>query len=132
MKTLRVSLSLLAVLFLFTGCDDEDNALAPFEPEIVNTADAFQFQITDARNVSVDRSYTWNNTNTRGSVDHSTSRTDGAGTVVILDADGTEVYRSAMRASGSDQTDVGVAGDWTVRVIFEVFDGTANFRVEKL
>ncbi len=133
MQKHATTLILVAALALFTtSCSDETNPLAAFEPEIVNDADAFQFQITDATNVSVTRSWTWNNTATRGTVDHSTALTGGSATVVIQDAAGLEVYRSAMMASANEQTSAGTAGDWTVTVVFSDFDGTANFRVEKL
>ena len=124
-------LLLIGALFA-NACSDDENPLAPFEPEIINNADAFQFQITGANNVTVTRSYTWNNATTGATIDHSTARTGGTATVVILDADGTEVYRSAMLASGSGASAVGTAGAWVVQVIFSAFDGTANFRVEKL
>jgi len=127
---MSVVLILAAAMFV-TACSDT-NPLAPFEPEIVNNADAFQFQITGADNVTVSRSYTWHNTMTRGSIDHSTSVTGGSASVIVLDADGTEVYRSVLKASGTEQSSVGTAGDWTVQVVFSRFDGTANFRVEKL
>ena len=130
MKRRLLILLLLAVASMVSGCDDDP--LAAFEPEIINDADAFQFQVTGAENVTVTRSYTWTNSLTRASIDHSTSRTGGSATVVVSDADGTEVYRSPMKASGTDPSEPGTAGDWTVQVIFTDFDGTANFRVEKL
>ena len=129
-KTSQFILS-LAVVLIAAGCGN-DNPLAPFEPEIVTDADAFQFQITDAKDVTVTRSYVWSNAAGSATIDHSTSLTDGSATVVILDGDGKEVYRSTLKASGLDQSDTGTAGNWTVQVVFLGFDGTANFRVEQL
>ena len=123
---------LLLLSGLFAGGCSQDNPLAPFEPEIVNDADAFQFQITGATDVTVTRSYTWANPAAGATIDHSTFRTDGSATVVLYDADGTEVYRSALKASGLEQSDPGVAGNWVVKIILSSFDGTANFRVEKM
>lgn len=130
--TLLPMLLILALLASGCGSDEEPNPLALFSPEIVNNVDSFQFQITDATNVTVTRNYIWNNTVTGVTINHSTSTTDGVGTVVVLDADGTEVYRSTLKASGTEQSQTGTAGPWTVQVIFASFDGTANFRIEKL
>ncbi len=117
---------------LIAGCGGDSNPLAPFEPEIVSNADAFQFQITGGKNVSVTETYTWTNPTNGVSVDHSTAKTDGAASVVIRDAEGLQVYSSEMKASGTEQSIAGAPGDWMVQVIFTDFDGTANFRVEKL
>ena len=130
-----ISLILLLGFALFVGAcgsDEVPNLLAPFEPEIVNNADSFQFQITGATNVTVIRSYVWTNITTGATINHSTTHTDGTGTVVVLDAEGTEVYRSSLKASGTEQSQTGMAGAWMVQVIFSNFDGTANFRIEKL
>ena len=131
MKTKPTLAILLAVVALSTGACSDDNPLAPFEPEIVNDADAFQFQVTGAQNVTVNKSYVWTNATAGASIDHSTALTDGSATVVVLDGEGTEVYRSALKASGTEQSRDGAAGQWTVQVIMSGFDGTANFRVQK-
>ena len=125
--------SLLVLLFAIPGCGKHDaNPLAAFEPEIINTADAFQFQITDAANVTVTRSYTWDNTATRATIDHSTATLGGSASVVILDVDSTQVYSSGLVASANEPSESGTPGVWIVRVTFSNFSGTANFRVQKL
>lgn len=130
MKTTTTHLLIIALAsLLLAGCSN-DNPLAPFEPEIVTEADAFQFQVTDAKDVTVTRSYVWSNAAGSASIDHSTKLTDGSATVVVLDGTGTEVYRSALKASGTEQSQSGAAGEWTVMVIMSGFDGSANFRVE--
>ncbi len=121
----------LAVV-LFSGCSDNNNPISAFEHEVINNADAFQFQITDAANVTTTLSYSWTNTGTRASIDHSTALTDGSATVTILDNDDTQVYTSGLVASATDASDVGVPGTWTVTVVLTDFSGTANFRAEKL
>ena len=127
---------LISILTLFvltlTGCGKDTNPIAPFEPEVINNADAFQFQITAAENVTTTVNYQWDNTGTQGTVDHSTARTAGSATVTIFDDTGAQVYSSALLASGNEATISGQAGTWTVRVVFSEFDGAANFRVEKL
>lgn len=119
-------------LFLLIGCGDDKNPLSAFEPEIINTADAFQFQITDASGITTAVSYPWTNTGAQATINHSTVTTQGSATVYIMDADTTQVYTAGLVASLNEESSAGTAGTWTVRVVFENFSGTANFRVEKL
>ena len=132
----RIGLGLLAVLFaalVLIGCSDEKkNPISAFQPEIVNNADAFQFQITDASNVTTTVTYPWTNTGTQATINHSTVTTVGSATVYVLDADTTEVYTAGLSASLNEASSVGTAGNWTIRVVFVDFTGAANFRVEKL
>ena len=134
---MRSRLSLVVPIFALLGllvaaCSDDPNPIAAFEPEVINTADAFQFQITDASNVTATLSYSWQNTNQQATVNHSTVTTDGAATVIILDADSVQVYSSGLVASRTEASAIGAAGLWTVRVILAGFDGTANFSIEPL
>jgi len=116
-----------------TGCSsDKNNPLAAFQPEIINNTDAFEFQITDASNVTTTVSYTWANTGTQATIDHSTVTVEGSASINIQDADGTEVYSTPLAASLNEATTAGTAGDWTITVSFTNFSGTANFRAEKL
>jgi len=98
----------------------------------MNKADSFQFQITHAANVTTTLNYTWNNTGTRATINHATALTRGTAAVIILDANGTEVYSSNLKASGTETSVAGTAGGWTIKVSFGNFSGTANFRAEKL
>lgn len=126
------SAALLAVfMILMTGCGS-NNPVSAFEPEIINNADAFQFQITGGSNVSTTLSYQWNNTNTQATIDHSTALTAGSAAVTIFDADSNQVYTSGLLTSGNETSGSGTAGAWTITVVFADFDGTVNFRVEKL
>ena len=126
-------LAILCVALVLIGCSDEKkNPISAFQPEIINNADAFQFQITDASNVTTTVTYSWTNTGTQATVNHSTVTTAGSATVYLLDADTTQVYTAGLSASLNEASSVGTAGNWTVRVVFIGFSGTANFRVEKL
>jgi hypothetical protein len=124
--------ALAAAALFAAGCSSDKNPIAPFQPEVINNADAFQFQITHARNVSTTVSYTWTNTGTQATVNHSTALTAGSATVTVYDANNQQVYTHGLLASGTEQSAVGVAGSWRIRIVFGDFDGTANFRVEKL
>jgi hypothetical protein len=129
----KSTLTLLALVsVLFYGCSNNNNPISAFEPEVINNADAFQFQVTDATNVTATLSYSWSNTGTRASIDHSTALTDGSATVTILDNDNVQVYTSGLVASATDASNIGVPGTWTVTVVLTGFSGTANFRAEKL
>jgi len=48
-----------------------------------------------------------------------------------MDADGMAVYTRDLSVDGSSATDVGLAGDWQVRVTLSGLTGTLNFRAEK-
>lgn len=119
------------VLTVMAGCSDS-NPISAFQPEIINDTDAFEFQITDARNVSTTLTYSWVNTGAQASVDHSTALDDGVASVVLRDANGTQVYSSGLKASGTEQSLAGTSGAWSVVVTFSNFDGTSNFRLQKL
>ena len=136
MKRFAVGLftaSCICAVILLGGCSDKKaNPLSAFEPEIITDADAFQFQVTDAADVSTVVSYSWENTSTRVTINHSTATTSGQATVYVLDADSTQVYSSGLVASLNETSAVGATGVWTVRVVFADFTGTANFRIERL
>ena len=71
------------MLFTFialTGCSDDSNPVSAFEPEIINNADAFQFQITDAVNVNTILNYNWTNTGSQATIDHSSVLSEGTAT----------------------------------------------------
>ena len=121
----------LAAIATLSGCSDK-NPIAPFQPEVINNADAFQFQITAARNVTTTLNYSWVNSGTRATINHSTARRQGTATVTVFDANDLQVYTHSLVASGTEQSAVGVAGTWRIKIVFGDFDGTANFRVEKL
>ena len=123
---------LLSILIISSGCGNNSNPISAFEPEVINNADAFQFQITDATGVSTILHYTWTNTGTGATVDHSTALTAGVASVEVFDADSVSVYTSSLLSSGTEETTVGTIGTWFVKVVLTEFDGTVNFSVEKL
>ena len=124
----------LAVILLALGCsnDQKSNPISSFEPEVINSADAFQFQITDAADVSTTLIYQWVNSGAQATIDHSTALTAGSATVEIMDADTTQVYTSGLLSSGTEESVTGTTGTWFVKVTFVDFNGTVNFTIEKL
>ncbi|MBL8984484.1 MAG: hypothetical protein JNL26_20020, partial [Gemmatimonadetes bacterium] len=79
-------LPLLLGLAILAGCTDP---LAPFQPEITNAADNFQMQATGVEGVSLTRTYSWSNSGSRATINHSTTVTMGAAQLRIRDAAGT-------------------------------------------
>lgn len=112
------------------GCSS--NPLEPFQPEVSNATDNFQLQATAVTGVTATQTYSWNNTGTRGTVNHSTTTTAGAALLTIRDAGGAVVYTKGLVPSLNETTIVGAAGMWTVMVTFTGYSGTLNFRVQKL
>lgn len=133
-KKFTAVLAILLMISLMScgGGNNSTNSFSNFNPEIINNVDAFQFQITDAQNVTTSVDYLWENTGTQATINHSTTTNYGSATIEVFDADSASVYSSGLLASANDATASGTAGTWRIRVTFVNFDGTANFRAEKL
>ena len=114
------------------ACGDSTGPLAPFQPQINNAPDNFQFQATGVTNVTWTFNYTWSNSGTAASLNQATTVTSGTATVTIYDANGTQVYTNDLSANGTFPTSTGVTGNWTIRVVFTNYSGPAvNFSVQK-
>lgn len=128
-RILAAALLALPLLLGATGCSD--NTLAPFQPEISNVADNFQLQATGVTSRTVTLNYTWANSGTQGTVNHSTTTTAGSARLVVRDAADTVVYDETLVPSLNEQTLVGVAGNWKIQLVLTGYSGTLNFRVQK-
>ena len=125
---------LLAVLAVSAACSDDPVAPPGIQPQITNITDAFSFQITNLSNVTGTYDYTWQNTGTLARITHSTNAgATGTATLVLRDAVGTQVYSGTLASSGQPvSSPAGVAGAWTVRVVFANYSNTqVNFAVAK-
>ncbi|MBL8988616.1 MAG: hypothetical protein JNJ80_20245 [Gemmatimonadetes bacterium] len=120
---------LLVASLLVGGCSDP---LGPFEPEITNATDNFQLQANGVVGLSSTLTYSWANTGTRATVNHSTTTTAGTAELVIRDAAGTIVYDKDLVPSLNEATASGTAGTWTLQLRMTTYSGTLNFRVQKL
>lgn len=129
MKTTNLGIFLTLTIVLY-GCSND--SLAPFEPEIGNKQDSFQLQATNVSNVSTTLVYSWINTGTRATINHSTTTTAGSTLLVIKDAAGKQVYSKALSPSLNEATSVGVAGSWSISLTLTNYSGTLNFRAEKV
>ncbi len=125
----RIFVAALA-LGLLAGCTS--NSLGPFQPEIGNATDTFQFQATNVTNVTTVVTYPWVNTGTRATINHSTTTTAGSSLLVIKDGTGATVYSKALSPSLNEPTTAGQAGTWTLQLTLTHYSGTLNFRAQKL
>lgn len=130
-RLFRVRQLFAAALFVTGACSSTDS-LAPFQPEVTNAPDNFQAQATGVTSVSSTRSYTWQNSGTRASINHSTTTTAGSTRLVIRDAAGKVVYDKGLVASLNEPTTAGAAGSWQIELTMTAYSGTMNFRVQKL
>jgi hypothetical protein len=124
----------VATLFsagVLAGCDANDLIGPENEPEVTNTTDSFQWQVTDLSSVTQFLNYTWVNTGTSADVSQSSSLTAGSAGLEVRDGAGTTVFVGDLSQGGTFQTAPGVAGDWSVRVVLANASGTFNFRLEK-
>jgi hypothetical protein len=121
---------LLGTALLVFGCGKEKAPLGPFQPEIANIEDNFEFQATAMQNVSASVTYDWVNSGIAANVDQSCAITSGEAWLTVMDADGTTIYSSDLQENGSFTSSEGVTGMWTIKVdIYNVY-GTMNFRVQ--
>ena len=130
---MKLKLLMVAAVVVLSACGNDNPAdpLAGFEPQIDNATDNFQLQASDVTDVGTVLQYTWANTGTMASVDHSTTTAAGAAGVVIRDADGTTVYSQGLAPSLNEDTAAGTTGTWTIVLTLADYSGTLNFRVQK-
>ena len=116
---------------LMIACSNSAGPLAPFQPQINNAADNFQFQATGVTNVTWTYTYTWANSGDSATVNQATTTTVGSAVLTILDHNGTQLYTQSLNANGTFGMAKGVHGSWTIKVVFTSYSGTVNFRVQK-
>lgn len=121
----------LVLLILVAGCGDS-NPAGSFEPRITNETDSFSFWANNVYLVTERLNYSWANTGTSASVYHASARSNGTGTLILLDAEGRQVYQSDLKSNATEVAEAGVPGTWTVVLDLRQFSGTINFRVTKL
>lgn len=122
----------LAVTLALAAISCSSDPLDPFQPEINSATDNFQLQATSVTGVTATRSWSWSNTGTRATVNHSTTTTAGSARVSVRDATGTEVYTKTLVPSLNETSSAGTAGAWTIVLTLTGYSGTLNFRVQKL
>ena len=131
MFEMKKMLALVAALMVMTACSDSTAPLDPFEPEVTNATDSFQLQATGVDRVGTTLQYSWENTGTQASIDHSTTTAGGTARLTIRDAGGSIVYEQDLAPSLNEDTSSGETGTWTITVILSEYSGTLNFRAQK-
>lgn len=121
----------VTALALLAACGSSTGPLAPFQPQINNATDNFQFQATGVTNVTWTYTYRWSNTGDSATVNQSTTTTGGSAVLTIYDKNNTQLYSAPLAPSGTVGMTKGVAGLWTIKVVFTNYSGTVNFRVQK-
>lgn len=124
------SATVLLAFAALLGCGDD--TLAPYQPQISNAADNFQLQATNVTNVTTTATYSWANSGTRATINHSTTTMGGSTFLVVRDAAGATVYSKALSPSLNEPTTAGQAGNWTIQLTLTNYSGTLNFRAQKL
>lgn len=126
-KLLRI-LPLMAIFILLNGCH-ESNPLHSLNPDVTNELGNFEFTLTDIIDAGATLTYSWTNTEVRAAISHMTDRDDGTAVIRIRDGGNVEVYVSDLMETGTEESAIGIPGNWTITVTFDKFDGTAHFRV---
>jgi hypothetical protein len=126
----RAPWSATLLLCLLAGCGNDP--LAPFQPEVSNAPDNFSLQATGVTSVSTTLNYSWQNSGTRATINHSSTTTAGSTLLVIKDAAGTTVYSKALSPSLNEPTTAGTAGTWSIQLTLTNYSGTLNFLAQKL
>jgi len=130
----RVALAgALATTLFLAGCgSNPTTAPTPgIQPQIVNNTDDFSYQVSNVGDYSGTTTYWWQNTGISANVNQSTTVSAGSMTLVIRDASGTQVYSRSLADNGTFVTADGVAGLWTIQVVYASSSGTVNFRAQK-
>lgn len=126
-----VALAIIAALAV--GCGDDSNPpTAPgIQPQIINSVDNFQFQITAVDNHTGALTYWWQNTGTQADINQSCAVASGTVTLTLLDGSGTQVYSKTLSENGTFASASGASGTWRVRVSMTGTSGDLNFRLDK-
>lgn len=132
MKRFRDALPIVTILLLAVALGAcSDDPLAPFQPEVSNVPDTFELQATGVANRTATLNYSWTNSGTQATVNHSTTTTAGSARVIVKDGAGVIVYNAVLVPSLNENTLVGTSGTWTVQLVLDDYSGTLNFRVQK-
>lgn len=121
---------LAAGALVLVACGSDSTAPG-IQPEVINATDNFQYQVSAIQDYTGTQSYTWQNTGTTATVNQSASVSAGSATLVLLDANGAQVYSRSLADNGTFSSSAGAAGSWTVRVVYNSTNATVNFRADK-
>lgn len=126
-----VRVFIVAGAVLAAACGSSTGPLAPYQPQIANVPDNFQFQASGVANVTWTYTYTWSNSGDSATVNQATTITGGSAVLTISDNNGTQLYSQSLSGNGTFGMTKGLHGTWTIKVAFTNYSGTINFRVQK-
>lgn len=129
--SIRVGVLTVGLVWLIFLATCGGTTIARFQPEIRNLTDTFEFQVTNAQNVSQNLQYDWENTGTSADINQACILQGGSAQLMIRDAQGTVVYTRNLADNGTFLTNAGQAGTWKIQVALSGLDGTINFRAQK-
>lgn len=131
MKTIKKSIGffLLAVAVL-SSCK-KDNTVAAPQPQIVNQADNFSFQVNYTNAVTQVLEYNWSTSGVTAKITQSTNLQGGTVVLKVYDASNTQVYLGSIDNNGSFVTGTGTSGIWKIKVIMTNYSGSIDFTVQK-
>lgn len=131
-RTGGVALAIIAVLSVGCGDSSSPPPTAPgIQPQIINTVDNFQFQVTAVDNHTGALTYWWSNTGTQADINQSCSIASGNVTLTLFDGSGAQVYSEALSQNGTFVSAAGASGTWRVVVGMSGATGDLNFRLDK-
>ena len=120
---------------LLVACGDSGSPATPpppgIQPEIINSTDNFQFQVTAVDNYTGTLTYPWSNTGPAADVNQSCAVASGTVTLTLLDDNNQEVYSKDLTQDGSFASSTGTSGNWRIRVSMWGVSGDLNFRCDK-
>ncbi len=121
----------LAAVMLFAACKSSTGPLAPYQPQISNLTDNFQFQASGVQAVTWNYTYQWLNTGDSATVNQATTVSGGGATLIVSDSTGKQLYSQSLAANGTFGMVKGIHGHWAVTIQLSNYSGTANFRIQK-
>ena len=133
--TLAITL-VLAGAITVAGCaggsSSSSNVLAPkFQPQVVNSIDDFQFQVTGVTGATQTLNYSWRNTGTQANVNQACSISGGSATLVLRDSTGAQIYSRSLVDNGTFVSLAGAPSACSMLVVLSNVSGTINFRAQK-
>ena len=123
------SMAVAAFLAGLAGCSDSPTSPG-INPEIVNQADHFSYQVSNIKNYSATASYTWSNSGPQATINQACSVSAGTATLIVLDGAAVQVYTRSLAENGTFTTASGTPGAWTIRIVYNGLSGTMNFRAD--
>ena len=121
--------AIAAFLAALPGCGDSPTSPG-VNPEIVNLADHFSYQVSSIQRYSATASYTWSNNGAQATINQACSVSAGSATLVVLDGAAVQVYTRSLVDNGTFTTASGTPGSWTIRIVYDGVSATVNFRAD--